>query len=234
MPDYNTAVNTLNTAIANSRAKKEAGVADVKNTYGLTDRIERLNSIKKTALETDKMLSDLPSNIRSRSAGRLVTAAQANRWLAKETEPLARSLVNIQNAGALEEQGIGLIRSLINDVIAQEDNSFQPEYTLGLNTVNNAFQSQQNALSRALEGARLEMQRKQLELAQSNEEANRQDRIKSEKSKIASQILKSLKGKSIKDPDALFRLNELRKLGYNLAGIKVSGGLFGDNTFYGL
>lgn len=62
------------------------------NQYGLNDRLKSVENVRRSLLDTEKILSDLPRNIRNRTAGRMMTDAQRARLMSAERDPLAQQM----------------------------------------------------------------------------------------------------------------------------------------------
>ncbi len=119
-----------------SKIKKEQNYDTVNK--GLTDTRNAIN-------ETDRILGSLPTDIKQRNAGRLVTASQENRILGKERDPLVTQLSGLSRTQNTQQQGIQSILDLIN----QGKEGYTQGFNLKLGGINSdiqqAFADQQRA-----------------------------------------------------------------------------------------
>lgn len=94
--------NTTNNAAGN----RSAAIEKLKADRGYQQQQQTVNDLKKSALNTQKMLSALPGDVKRRVAGRLVTASQQNRLLAHEQQPLATQYGDVARSLDVEQGGL--------------------------------------------------------------------------------------------------------------------------------
>lgn len=97
--------------------------------YDVDSRKAQLDSFRKQAANTERMLSQLPQNVQNRTAGRLMTAGQLARLQATEARPLAQTLQDISRSRDVEQAGLrdtwGMIDSLLGDKRSNLYNTLQ-------------------------------------------------------------------------------------------------------------
>lgn len=126
--EYNNLNTQLNKLVGDYTQGSDARSNDLKKQYGYFDAINNLDNIRKSVANTDQMLTDLPQNLRQRSAGRLITNAQFSRIKAAEQDPLVQQLTNLNRGLDVGQQGVNDIRSIIQDELSRYDNNFKTTY----------------------------------------------------------------------------------------------------------
>lgn len=122
MAALDTLQNLSNQVISTTQQAQQAqkeGISRIKQEQGYEDRLKTLENLRRATYDTEKTLSQLPSDIQNRTRGRLITAAQQNRVTSKEREPLAATLANLSRSQDVEQQGVGMVRSLLDDFLKE-------------------------------------------------------------------------------------------------------------------
>lgn len=241
---YNSISKQLSDLVSNYSKERDQKVADTKTQYGYDDRISNLENLKKTSLDTERVIRALPTDVNNRLVGRRMTGSQRNRVFAKEQAPLAQQLADVSMGVQTEQQGIDLVRNLINDVLGQSREDFNNrynvlntdlgtawnEYSLSSNLEEQqrqrAFQSQQNALTRAIDNSRLQLERERIDYdksAKAKEEKRLQDQA--QRNLQINKLVNRLSGKP-NNQEGLAIYSALQELGYDTRNIKLENGKF--------
>lgn len=168
--DYLNEINRTNQEINNlvnsQGAARTQNLQGLKDKFKYQDRVNTIDSLKKNASETDRLLSDLPTNLKRRTAGRLMTSGQRDRIQAAEAAPIAKQYADISRGIGVEQQGL----DLLDRMIGQEQGQFDQGYRDKL-----AALESQRATAGQLYGtaAQNEIARSQLALQQSIAAAER-------------------------------------------------------------
>jgi hypothetical protein len=171
--DYNNQIsNLINTYNAGTSGYQK----DLGNQYGLPTKQADLDSIRKSAMETDKMLADLPTQLKQRTGGMLMTQGQLGRVQATESAPLAQTLANLNRNESVAQTGLTAIQKLIDDALAQRQGGF--------NTQLGELQNQRN-LQATAEQAQLA---RDAAMAQWNQYQNNQPKASTDTGLTAAQI----------------------------------------------
>jgi hypothetical protein len=109
---------TISTVQGAQQAQKE-GLAKIKADQGYDTRLKAVEDLRRSTYDTEKVLSQLPADIQNRTRGRLVTNAQQNRITSKEKEPLALTLANLARSQDVEQQGVGMVRGMLDDFLRE-------------------------------------------------------------------------------------------------------------------
>lgn len=229
---YSSISKQLSDLVTNYSKERDKKVAETKTQYGYDDRISNLENLKKTSLDTERIIRSLPTDINNRLTGRRMTSAQRNRVFAKEQAPLAQQLADVSLGVQTEQQGIDLVRNLINDVLGVSKEDFTNKYNLlntdlgtawneyKLNTDleeqqrNRDFQARQNELNRWSQERAASMNYEPL--LKLIEDQKKETKINT--------ALKNLHGAQYGTAATNAAIKALQNLGYDTGSIRVKNG----------
>jgi len=135
---------------------------------GAGDMSKSIQSARQNILDTENLLTSLPTDVRRRTAGRLMNQGQQNRLLAYEREPITQQLQRTSGNLAVGQQGYGDIIDEIDRRLGLEDTTreqglnelYQQRSNIwNMDSANaqRAYESGQNALNRASQTNYLDM-----------------------------------------------------------------------------
>lgn len=117
MADFSKVLDTINKqreAYDQFKTNKEGRMNQLKQDFGYDDRIKSIDSTRKSILDAESMLSNLPKNIRQRTAGRLMTAGQLARLQSRESRGLSENLSNFARNLDVGERGLSDVRTTLD------------------------------------------------------------------------------------------------------------------------
>ncbi len=101
--------------------------------FGYDDRVKNLDATRKSVMDAESLLTNLPTNIKQRTSGRLMTAGQTARLQAREQDPLVNQLTNLNRSQDVEGNAVKDINSNISDQLQ----NFLQTRGLGLDSLMN-------------------------------------------------------------------------------------------------
>lgn len=169
--------NQINQTVNSAPAAREAAAAKLRQDRGYDQQLKTVNDLKKSALDTEKMISNLPADVKRRTAGRLVTSSQANRITAAEQAPLAKAYGETTSGLGIQQEGLAQTQSEIDRQNQQSQSDLQMKLAAMEGTRGSLFQQmqlqeQQAARSQAAAQAKAQQdaQMRALEAAQRQEQ----------------------------------------------------------------
>lgn len=109
--------NIIKSKGANRSKKYEQLLVD----KGVADKRALNDSIRKTVLDTERILSSQPKNIQRRTQGRGMTQAQVDRLLATEREPLAQTMEGLARQEEVGRIGMSDLMGDIENILKLDD-----------------------------------------------------------------------------------------------------------------
>lgn len=100
----------------------------IKTDTGFDAKQKALEGTRTSIYNTERLLKDLPENVKARNAGRLITQAQQNRQTAYEQAPIARQLGDLTRSQQVTQGDIDSINSQIKDALNNTKENFQLNY----------------------------------------------------------------------------------------------------------
>lgn len=123
--DVQNATNSIIAAGDEFAKKRNETQQNLRQQYGYEDRVKALENAKRSVFQTNKLLRDLPTDVKRRTAGRLITNSQLNRVTAAEQAPLARQAADLESAAGEEERGLSQIGKYISDALNEDQFNYE-------------------------------------------------------------------------------------------------------------
>lgn len=152
--DYTATIGGL---LKNRGEERKKTYRGYKDEYGVTDRMKGLEDIRRSIADSERILSNLPKNVKSRVAGRgNMTQAQYDRLLANESQGVSNILANQARSEQSSRIGLDNIMGEISTLMGMDEQNFRDTLTELANRRSRkwadrdkAWQAEQNSLSRA-------------------------------------------------------------------------------------
>ena len=119
MATYSDLNSQVSNALAAEPAARQQFQTGLESQYGLPAKQADLESIRRSSMETDKLLADLPTQLKQRTSGMLMTSGQLGRLQSTEQAPLAQNLANLNRRESVASTGLTSIQQMIDNALAQ-------------------------------------------------------------------------------------------------------------------
>lgn len=128
MPTSEQIQKQITDSLRNRRENRKRQYEDLRTERGIQDREANLDEIRGSVADTQRQLSALPRNVRQRAAGRLMTQAQRDRILSKESQNVGRTLGDLSQQENTAAIGLDRLMGEVNELMRQGDEDFNRRY----------------------------------------------------------------------------------------------------------